>query len=581
MFRKNADHQQWPLFSSLDALPEKQRARLEASWAGTFYQQYFSRIDETPFAVLYSDNSATRPNIPVNVLVGFETLKAGYGWSDEETYDHYCFDMQVRYALGYRELSVGHFELRSVYNFRQRVAQHMQSTGENLIAQAFEQVADGQISAFKLRTDKLRMDSTLIASNIRATTRLQLLVEVLQRVHRMLTEADQQRYAEAFAPYVKGTSGQYIYALKRAAYAEHLQQIGELMQQLVTELPPQYADAPAYQVLARVFREHFVSEAQSLRAKEGDELSASSLQSPDDWEATYRRKREVESQGYVANVTDTCHPDNAFQLIVKLQTEANTTDDAVLLAEALPDLVPRTGVNEMHTDGGYNSADADQVLDQQRVQLVQSAIRGRQPSTEKLGLADFTWQLAEEDDQPQSVTCPHGQQVAVTPGRKAGRYRAAFAAADCAQCPLRAQCPAQPLKRRPEYVVRFSQHDLHVALRRQRCADERASSQHLRPAVEATVRAIKHPFGNGKVPVRGKARVSMLLTGSAAMYNVRQIHRYQVQQKTADTGPNDSQKTVGSTCHQSIAAFLTPRWTFLQVAVCLLHSLRPLLGYSS
>ncbi|MCJ7737304.1 MAG: hypothetical protein MUQ10_08335 [Anaerolineae bacterium] len=100
MFRKNAEHHQWPLFSSLDALPEKQRARLEASWAGTFYQQLFCRIDEAPFGVLYSDNPATRPNIPINVLVGFETLKAGYGWSDAETYDHYCFDMQVRYALG-------------------------------------------------------------------------------------------------------------------------------------------------------------------------------------------------------------------------------------------------------------------------------------------------------------------------------------------------------------------------------------------------------------------------------------------------------------------------------------------------
>ena len=35
----------------------------------------------------------------VNVLVGFETLKAGFGWSDEEAYDHFCFDVQVRYAL--------------------------------------------------------------------------------------------------------------------------------------------------------------------------------------------------------------------------------------------------------------------------------------------------------------------------------------------------------------------------------------------------------------------------------------------------------------------------------------------------
>jgi hypothetical protein len=173
MFRKNDQHLQWPLFSSIDSLPKKHQTRLEESWAGTFYHELFCRIDEEPFANIYSDE-ASRPNIPVNVLVGFETLKAGYGWSDEEAYDHFCFDVQVRYALGYRDLSEGHFELRTVYNFRQRVAQHMQETDKNLIERAFEQVTDDQIAAFELKTNKLCMDSTLIASNIRQTTRLQL-----------------------------------------------------------------------------------------------------------------------------------------------------------------------------------------------------------------------------------------------------------------------------------------------------------------------------------------------------------------------------------------------------------------------
>ncbi len=46
MFRKNDQHLQWPLFSSLDALPKKHQERLEASWAGTFYEEFFCRIDE-------------------------------------------------------------------------------------------------------------------------------------------------------------------------------------------------------------------------------------------------------------------------------------------------------------------------------------------------------------------------------------------------------------------------------------------------------------------------------------------------------------------------------------------------------
>lgn len=60
-------------------------------------------------------------------------------------------------------------------------------------------------------------------------------------------------------------------------------------------------------------------------------MRAASLQSPDDWEATYRRKRGEDHIGYVANVTETCNPNNPFQLIVKVQTESNNTDDATML----------------------------------------------------------------------------------------------------------------------------------------------------------------------------------------------------------------------------------------------------------
>ncbi len=50
----------------------------------------------------------------------------------------------------------------------------MQETGENLLEQAFS-----------LQTGKQRMDSTLLASNIRQMGRVQLLVTLLQRVWRM------------------------------------------------------------------------------------------------------------------------------------------------------------------------------------------------------------------------------------------------------------------------------------------------------------------------------------------------------------------------------------------------------------
>ena len=159
MFKENRRHMQIPLTSHVDEMPPKLRKGLENSWAGVFYRDFFCRLDETPFSVLYVD-IPSRPNTPINELVGLEFLKAGNGWTDEELYDNYYYDTQVRYALGYRQLGEGDFELRSLYYFRERLSRHMQETGVNLLDKAFEQVTDTQIEAYRVKTGTQRMDST-------------------------------------------------------------------------------------------------------------------------------------------------------------------------------------------------------------------------------------------------------------------------------------------------------------------------------------------------------------------------------------------------------------------------------------
>ena len=396
MFKLNDQHRQIGMFNSIYNLPERQLKQLEESWAGTFHREYFCRIDESPFAKVFS-NEPSRPNYPVNVLVGLDTLKAGFGWSDEELYENFCFNLQVRYAVGCCDMQEGYFDLRTLYYHRQRVSQHMQKTGENLYEQAFEQATDEQTKVFQLKTGKLRMDSTQIASNIREMSRLQLLVEVLQRVHRMLSEEDQGRYSDEFEPYLKGSSGQYVYRIKGQDVADHLQPIGKLMYRLVEELRENYEQEPTYRMLVRVFHEHFtLDEEDDLRPRKGKELSAGSLQSPDDWEATYRCKRNKDHRGYVANLAETCDPDNEFQLINKVQVESNTTEDAAMLVQVLPDLKERTDVEQIHTDGGYGSPEVDEAMWKAKVEQIQTAIRGRKAAEEKLGLEDFDWEIGKK-----------------------------------------------------------------------------------------------------------------------------------------------------------------------------------------
>ena len=151
MYKRNDRHLQIPLTSHVDELPDKLRKRLENSWAGVFYREFFCRLKEEPFSVLYAD-CPSRPNVAVNTLVGLEYLKARNGWTDEEMYDAFCYDVQVRYALGYRQLGEGDFDLRTLYHFRARLSRYMQKEGLNLLDQAFEQVTGEQLKAFKLKT---------------------------------------------------------------------------------------------------------------------------------------------------------------------------------------------------------------------------------------------------------------------------------------------------------------------------------------------------------------------------------------------------------------------------------------------
>jgi hypothetical protein len=526
MFRKNKRHIQPLLISEVSQLPERQFSHLEQSWAGVFYREVFSRLDESAFSCLYSD-LPSRPNIPVNVLVGLEFMKSGFGWSDEQLYDEFLYNVQVRYALGYHKLGEGEFDLRTLYYFRQRLSQYMQKEGVNLLKQAFEQITDEQLAQFHLKTCKQRMDSTQIASNIRQHGRLQLLVEVLQRVPRMLNEADRAGYAELLKPFMQGHPGWYVYKMKPSEFPEHIRRVGLVMYQLLTELKADYSQCKEFQVLERVFGEHYRLDKTEVIPKAQKELGATSLQSPDDWEATIREVGSGLKQGYVANLAETCDPKNPFQLITKIQVAPNSTDDGKLLLQALPNLAERTELKTLYTDGGYGGAKLDLLLADKKIALLQTGIRGKKLRQDRLSFYDFSIHQ-DEDDLPTQMTCPYGQIAPVEVGSQKKGYVARFSVSICETCPFHqaGKCPTIFRKRKQFYGLYFMPSKMRLALRRERSKFFQKTKQNPRAAVEATVRAVKLPFPMGKLPVRGRFRMFYMMIGSAAINNVRQIQRY-------------------------------------------------------
>ncbi|MBU0491152.1 MAG: hypothetical protein KKA73_14475, partial [Chloroflexi bacterium] len=83
------------------------------------------------------------------------------------------------------------------------------------------------------------------------------------------------------------------------------------------------------------------------------------------------------------------------------------------------------------------------------------------------------------------------------------------------------------------FALYLQERQITVAENRHRMQQQRRGDKQLRPAVEATVRSVKHPFPGGKAPVRGQGHLGLMLTASSAMANIRRLWRYERDQEAS------------------------------------------------
>jgi hypothetical protein len=370
-----------------------------------------------------------------------------------------------------------------------------------------------------------RLDSTMILSNIADLSRLELLVELLQRLWRLLDEADRERYKAVFEPYVKESAGQYVYRLKgREVVWEQIGQVGQVLYGLLRDLADGYGEEPLYAVAKRFFEENFVLEAEAVRGKTNAEIGAGCLQSLDDLEASYRKKGNRAYKGYVAHIAETCHPANPVQLIDQVQVAPNQVSDVKLLQQGLPELRERLRATLLVTDGAYASPQLDQPLRDAQMQQITSGLTGTLPDHRqgRLAVSDFSTTLDAQGEVTQ-VRCPAGKVGRIEP--RGQSYGWSFAAV-CRQCPLAAHCPTRPDKTQTDWGMTVSRERARSAHRRRLFERHKAEARNLRTAVEAAIFQLKHGWAQGKVRVRGRIRVTMTVLCSALAVNLRRIDRY-------------------------------------------------------
>jgi len=525
MFVPNTVSESDLLTSWEQLLGEKKLSELKKGRGFSFFQLIFSKIKEDTFSCLYSDHILSSANSPVNRLLSALIIQHHRNWSFLELESQLNFNIEIRVALGLMDFTSSPFSMRTLFNFKNRLHAYQQQTGVDLIENLFDDLTKEQLKELKVKTGVQRADTVMLNSNIASYSRLSLLVEVLNRLYLSLSPADQERYQVWFSPYMKGGE-KYAYEVKSKENQTHLEQLATVYYGVAISLKESYGQTAIFQIFERAYQDHFkiVEQDQQMvvQVRPSKELGCHTLQSPDDLEATFKKKRQETYQGYSAFGVETCEPDNKVNLITHLNVHPNQTDDAAILAADLTGMVEKTpDLKECHVDGGFGSPDVDVVAQEHQVNIIQTAVKG---NTAKVPI-----QVEGNDEIGFTVTCPHPEQEPVKGIQLKKSYKANFDLEKCENCPFQENCPAYK-KRLPKKGIAVFRFNSDVVLRQQRhkaIAKIPKERRTLRSGVENLMglmhRCEKH---TGKLKVKGLFNCKLYVFSMGIAINFERIFRH-------------------------------------------------------
>ena len=510
MFRANNQPELFGFETQL--LNNEQQRLLEKTPEKAFYNLIFSNINENDYKVLFSENGS-RPNVPVNILISSLILKERKSWSYDEMMASIMFDMRTKIALGLLSIDYKPFSRATIFNFQNKLSDYEQETGINLLEKTFDNLTASQLKKLKIKTNIQRSDSGLISSNIRKYSRVQLIIEALLRLSRLFDDFDKDILSKQIEPYSKLGSQKYVYSLKSSDLTHELKKLGELYYVVYQQVKIKYLDTDEFRIFKRVYNEHFTIIDGEAKAKDNKELNSSMLQSPDDEDATYRKKRDQESKGFTINATETANPENDIQLLTDIAVNKNNIDDSKILENRADKIIEKTpDLEELHTDGGYGSEEVDKKMEEHDITLITTAVRGRESKIEKIITQN------PENKQEYTLKCPY-QEVKSVPTKK--RNKAIFDTEKCNNCPLKKECNI--FKANGKYY--FTHSDYLKNTRNNNINKIPEYRRKIRPNVEATIKEFKGKTQAGKLKVRGIFKTNLFAFAMGISINFGRIYR--------------------------------------------------------
>jgi hypothetical protein len=514
-FKAN-DSQQLKLDDSFLTLNERSRKILLNSWAKEFGDIVFPAIYEERFSVLYSDNNASRPNNPVNAVVGSLILKEMFGLTDNELLENIIFDVRYQYALHTTSFDEQPFSDRTFSRFREKLYFYQMETGIDLIKEEMESMAEIFREFLNINTSLKRMDSLMIASSCKKMSRIEVLFTCLTNMIRVVHRTGEDQLLSSLEYYLKEESkNEMIYHRKQEDISSRLQQVINDAYQLMSRLDEAYFEFPEYQLLERVLSEQTeeISDGEFI-PKSNKAITPTSLQNPSDPDATYRSKAGKGNKGYVGNLVETFNDNDA--IITSYDYQKNSHSDSKFCKEVIESLGEQEDSTTLLADGAYASTENTEAASKNNIELITTALLGKSP--------DVIQSHFKIDSQNKEVLkCPAGH----TPYKtryyeKTESFRASFNKAICSECPLRDKCGSK-LQKKSAYVMISEKTVQRATYLEKMSSDEYRSLAKKRNGVEGLPSVLRRKYNVDHMPVRGLVRSKIWFGFKIGAINVKRV----------------------------------------------------------
>jgi hypothetical protein len=510
--------QQISIQDSFSNLTAREQKALEKSWAKIFADEIFPAIDENRFSVLYSDK-ASRPNAPVNVIIGALIIKELFDYSDDEMVENLMLDLHLQFALHTTSFEEQPLSDKTLSRFRKRCYDYETLYNVDLYHECVKNLSSKIAKMMNINGRIRRMDSMMIEANIRFLSRMELVYTCISKVCVYLQKNNPNILTEELRLYADPNDyNRTFYHHRNEILEDKIQKLMDDTDTLLKICGSDFEEITEYEIFIRCISEQTTVDngKRRLRTKEEGSMNSSMLQNPSDPEATYRNKAGKIHRGYAANLEESVGKSGS--VVTDYQYEQNNYSDSHFLQDSVNRSEKYEETVKLVTDGGYSGGDNTNLAKSKNIDLITTALIGKDAPDV---LANFQF----NEDGTKLLKCAAGHEPKGCSYTKTTKQvNVSFDRDHCANCPYQEQCKPKFHKATARFIT--SQN----ASNRAKCQrsmkdDEFRCYAKLRNGIETVPSNLRKNYHLENLP-RGKQRGKFFFGAKIAALNFRKLFGY-------------------------------------------------------